>query len=430
MARPQGLIALTREAIDKMTNAPAAGGDLVFAHSRVDDIYVASAVESVNRNILPVTDLRPYTALARAEGRVRGQWLRSVPLDVHLGHFDMSRRPGSVLPLAAFQELVTGVRHPRGGVYPLVTRVEDVPAELQMIGVPTVAGWSIDDQGAEPLALAIEPELTGIRRLAQQWPIADLQECRVVIVGVGSIGGAVAESLAAYGVGRIDLVDPDRLLWHNTVRHVLGPESVGRTKVSALAERINERWPDTRAVGHTLDAVEEAHYLRPLLDGASLVVCGADGIAPRRAVSHLARGAQLSAVMACVLDDGGVGEVLRLRPGPRHGCLMCQRQALEEQGAIDAEDDQELDYGTGLFHKPMTAVGPDLRLVADLTAKTAVATLLEALGHGEQRLPGEHAVIALRTGNDLAAPFDLPALGMVRWYPAHPPRPGCWTCEP
>ncbi|MBM7497343.1 HesA/MoeB/ThiF family protein [Oerskovia paurometabola] len=420
---------LTREAIDKMANSRAGGGDLFFTHSQADDIYVASAVESVNGNVLPVTDLRSYSALARTGGRVLGQWLRCVPLDLHLGHFDLSRRPGSLFSLAAFQRIVPGVRDPRGHAYPLVTQVEDVPTELKLVGVPTYAGWSVDDEGAAPLAIAIEPELSGISRLALQWPVADLQECRVVLVGVGSIGGSVAESLAAYGVGRIDLVDPDRLLWHNTVRHLLGPESVGRTKVSALAERINDRWPDTRAVGHTLDAVEEAHYLRPLLDGADIVVCAADGIAPRRAVSHLARAARVPAVLACVLDDGGVGEVLRLRPGPRHGCLMCQRRALEEQGAIDAEGDQELDYGTGLLHKPMTAVGPDLRLVADLAAKSAAATLLEARGHGDQRLPGEHAVLALRSGNELAAPFDAPALGMVTWYPAHPPLPGCWTCE-
>jgi hypothetical protein len=430
MSRPEALVALTREAIDKMKNSPAGGGDLMFAYSRADDIYVASAVESVNGNVLPITDRRAYGALARADEHVRGQWLRRVSLNAHLAHFDMSRRPGSALSLAAFQHLIADVRSPRGVTYPLVTQVHDVPTELRQIGIPTVAGWSVDDHGASPLALAIEPDTSGIHRLARQWPVADLQGCRVLVVGVGSIGSALVESLAAYGVGTLDLVDPDRLLWHNTVRHVLGPESVGRAKVSALSDRINERWPDTRAVGHTLDAVEDAHYLRPLLNGVDLVVCAADGIAPRRAVSHLARRANVPAVLACVLDDGAVGEVLRLRPGPRYGCLMCQRHALEERGAIDAEGDRELDYGTGLFHKPMTAVGPDLRLVADLAAKSTVATLLEALGHGDQRLPGEHAVVALRTGNELAPPFDPPTLGMVSWRPAYPPRPGCWTCDP
>jgi hypothetical protein len=262
-----------------------------------------------------------------------------------------------------------------------------------------------------------------------QWPVEQLRGARVVIVGLGSIGGIVAQSLAASGVGNLELVDPDRFLWHNLVRHILGPDDVGRMKVSALKERIENRWPTTSVVAHPLDVVRDAHLIRPLFAHADLIVCAADGIAPRRTVSHLARQTGRTAVLTCVLDDGAVGEVLRLRPGSRFGCLMCQRRALEAAGALDAEADQELDYGTGLVHKPMTAVGPDLWLVAELAAKASISTLLEALGYAEHQLPGEQAVLALRTGNDLASPFNVSHTGKVAWYPATGPLPGCWTCE-
>ncbi|WP_425559020.1 ThiF family adenylyltransferase [Kutzneria kofuensis] len=46
--------------------------------------------------------------------------------------------------------------------------------------------------------------------------------------GAGSIGGAAAHALAAYGVGRLHLLDPDRLEWHNLPRHVCGEKHVGR----------------------------------------------------------------------------------------------------------------------------------------------------------------------------------------------------------
>jgi tRNA A37 threonylcarbamoyladenosine dehydratase len=39
-----------------------------------------------------------------------------------------------------------------------------------------------------------------------------------VMVGMGSIGAAAFHALAAYGVGQLILVDPDRLRWHNLVR--------------------------------------------------------------------------------------------------------------------------------------------------------------------------------------------------------------------
>lgn len=184
-------------------------------------------------------------------------------------------------------------------------------------------------------------------------------------------------------------------------------------------------------VAHRRDLVAEAHYIRPIVDRVDLVLCAADGIAPRRVVSHLSRRAQKAAILACVLDNGSIGEVIRLRPTPRFGCLLCLRQQLADQGAMDAEADQELDYGTGRVHQPMTAVPPDLRYVGTFAAKVAIATLLESL-HGDhtQQVPGEHAIIGLRPTGDLAAPFDLSQAGDVRWSSIPRPRASCPTCSP
>jgi hypothetical protein len=77
----------------------------------------------------------------------------------------------------------------------------------------------------------------------------------------------------------------------------------------------------------------------------------------------------------------------------------------------------------------MTAVGGDLHLVGYLAAKIAVGTLLESSGHPDQRLPGEHALLALRPQPDWAPPMDLRRAGDIRWLAAHPPQPGCPTCE-
>ena len=107
------------------------------------------------------------------------------------------------------------------------------------------------------------------------------------------------------------------------------------------------------------------------------------------------------------------------------------RQSLVEAGSMDAEADQELAYGTGQSHRPMTAVPPDLQLVGTLAAKVAVATLLESL-HGDltQHLQGEHAIVGLRPAGDMQAPFDVRSAGEIRWLPISPPRSGCPTCGP
>src|ERR1019366_2704330 len=75
---------------------------------------------------------------------------------------------------------------------------------------------------------------------------AKLFEARVLIVGVGGLGCPAAMYLAASGVGRIGLVDPDRVALDNLHRQLLYRESdVGRLKVDAAAGQLHELSPRT-----------------------------------------------------------------------------------------------------------------------------------------------------------------------------------------
>jgi molybdopterin/thiamine biosynthesis adenylyltransferase len=263
--------------------------------------------------------------------------------------------------------------------------------------------------------------------LPAAWPLHDTRRASVAVVGAGSIGSAAASTLAMYGVGSITLVDDDRLLWHNLSRHQGTRAHVGRYKVDALAEAIASRWPGSAVEPLRLNVISDADQMRPLFDRCQAIVCAADGVSPRRVVSHLARRARATAILACVLLDGAVGEVLRLRPWPGHGCLLCQRQQLIDQGSIDPEPGLDLGYGTGDRHRPMTAVGSDLTLVGQLAAKLTVATVLEAAGHYDQLVTGEYAITGLRRDVGAAPPFDVET-GQVRWLPAAPSCDGCPTC--
>jgi hypothetical protein len=174
---------------------------------------------------------------------------------------------------------------------------------------------------------------------------------------------------------------------------------------TALQEDLRDLRPGTTVVAAANDVVCDADLIRPLLSPTNLVLCATDGVAPRRVVSHLARRAGIDAVLACVLEDGGLGEVIRLRPWIDRGCLACQREALRNAGGIDPEPAIDAGYGTGARHRPMTAVGPDLHLVGQFAAQLAVATLLERRGASDQKLPDEHAVLALRPQAGWATPF-------------------------
>jgi len=426
-------IFLPRDAAAKIANSAALEGDLSIDLVEAEGVFVVNKVGIGSGVILPVVIPPEYKVLKWTNASFQGHWVRRASGDINIKHLLMLRRPAFALAYDEFKEHVPELRNPGGNTEVLITHDPDVPDALCALGVREFAGWLVRRDGVTPLSLDIEPDTLGIDQLEKQWPVKALADLSVMVVGCGSIGGYTAEALARYGVGRIELVDPDRLRWHNTLRHIVGPEGVGAYKVTALARALRERWPTQQFTPHKFDVVSQAHDLRPLLRDVDLVICTADGIAARRVISHLARRARKTAVLACVLDDGAFGEVLRLRPTPKFGCLLCLRRAQEKKGAMDIEAAQERDYGTGHVHLPMTAVPPDLQLVGVLAAKVGVATLLESgLGDDTQRIPNEYAVMGLRpaSGGELLAPFDLDYVGEIRWQSIPPPAVDCITCSP
>jgi hypothetical protein len=358
-----------------------------------------------------------------------GWWCR-VHADLHLMWLALSARRGMLMKLDAFKAAVpNGYKAPGDPGYWAITHAPGLKDAYPEHNLPDLVAWHVTREGAQPISVSVEPEATGICQLKDHWPVHELQNTRIMLIGAGSIGSATAHALAGYGIGHLTLVDPDRLDWHNLVRHTSARRHIGRSKVTALAEDLAALRPDTTVTPWALDVIEHADQIRALLADTHLVVCTADGVAPRRVTGHLARRAGLTAVLACVLQDGALGEILRLRPWPQHGCLTCRRQSLAQAGGLDPEPALDAGYGTGTRHRPMTAVGSDLHLVAQLAAKTAVATILERAGHPDQRLPGEHALLGLRRQPDWAPPFDLGHTAELRWLPATPPISGCPTCE-
>lgn len=85
-----------------------------------------------------------------------------------------------------------------------------------------------------------------------------LNNARVAIFGVGGVGGYAAEALARAGVGRIDLVDSDRVSLSNINRQIIATHNtVGMYKTEAMKERILSINPEAEVVCHNLFFDEE-----------------------------------------------------------------------------------------------------------------------------------------------------------------------------
>ncbi len=80
-----------------------------------------------------------------------------------------------------------------------------------------------------------------------------LSKARVIIFGVGGVGGYVAEALARSGVGHIELVDKDVVDETNINRQIIALQStIGRYKTEVMKERILDINPDAEVVTHNI----------------------------------------------------------------------------------------------------------------------------------------------------------------------------------
>lgn len=72
-----------------------------------------------------------------------------------------------------------------------------------------------------------------------------LKTSHVAVFGVGGVGGFVCEALARAGVGKITLIDSDRVSVSNINRQIIALHStVGKYKTEAMRERIGDINPE------------------------------------------------------------------------------------------------------------------------------------------------------------------------------------------
>lgn len=420
---PRQQLILPSSIANAIVSTGANSGDFGVRRWPGDELYVVAGFGvsgHVTRQVPSEWQEQHCTSAASYQPGV-GFWYRATTPELHLAwRYLVARDAGATTEF--FREHVKGWNIPGEVSYPALAFTTDPSS-----GQPTWSAWAVAKDGVLPYDVEVVREdadmFTG---LGDAWPLDTLERARVLIIGVGSIGSAAAEALQEYGIRHFTLVDPDRFWGRNLARHRLTGGDIGRFKVNAMVDLMRARDRDVVIAPLALDVVDDADEIRCLLLEMDIVVVCSDGVESRQVANHLACWSDTPAVFACVLVDGGVGEILRVRPRASK-CLLCFRQHLIETESLDPEPGLDLPYGTGTRHLPMTAVGGDLDLVGKVAAKAAVATLLEKAGHWEHRLRGDHAVIGLRSALGLTDPFN-PANSGIEWHETGAPAPDCVSC--
>jgi len=290
----------------------------------------------------------------RQAGWAPEQWLVAVRLD--------ARRPGWWEGMVWTGDDGTPLTrlHPVGGPLPVLQRVETSAEDLapgrsprpttgesrvtgpaatetdaaQTASVPTATSSRVASGGGmpgnDPRADTMGPPRgrdSRTRGALGERVAARLRGATVTLVGAGRNGTQMAQQLAALGIGRLRMLDPDRLDPENLDGTPgLAEADVGRPKVEALARLLHAYRPEL-ALALSQRSTRERAGVDFLAERADLLVTCVDDDLPRLLVALMARQTltpHLDVGTRVVRQGGGwelTGDARLLLP--TRGCVVC-----------------------------------------------------------------------------------------------------------
>lgn len=148
-----------------------------------------------------------------------------------------------------------------------------------------------------------------------------LLDSRVLIIGVGGLGSAAALYLAAAGVGRLHLVDRDRVELSNLQRQVLHRHAdLGRPKVESARENLLAQNPDTQI--EVLNGGLDEDLLATLVAANDVVLDCSDNFPTRFALNRACVTARKPLVSGAAIRLEGQVTVFR-NTGAGDACYQC-----------------------------------------------------------------------------------------------------------
>ncbi|MDP8913605.1 MAG: HesA/MoeB/ThiF family protein [Pseudomonadota bacterium] len=137
-----------------------------------------------------------------------------------------------------------------------------------------------------------------------------LLKSSIVVIGAGGIGSPAIQYLAAAGVGKLRIVDDDRVDLSNLQRQTLyGTGEVGQLKAGVAQGKVEALNSDV-AVDFSPRRINGTNA-RSLIEGAAVVLDGSDNFDTRLAVADAALAARVPLVSASVAQFEGQLAVYR-----------------------------------------------------------------------------------------------------------------------
>lgn len=208
----------------------------------------------------------------------------------------------------------------------------------------------------------------------------------VAIVGLGSGGCRVAESLGRLGISLLLVERPgERLEEHNILRHRLGCGSIGKEKLEEMERHLRSLNPWGAITPVALDVVERASQFYELLEARlpDVVAICTDNERSKHAVNAAAVQANIPQVGAGVYDGGVGGEIYRVLPG--EACYACITEWLQPLGRVPKRAPANYNDAGAEDSAPIPALNLDIEQIALLQSRMILDLLLAENGPGAPR---------------------------------------------
>ncbi len=220
---------------------------------------------------------------------------------------------------------------------------------------------------------------------------------RIAIFGCGSIGSKIAANLASTGASHFLLVDKDKMEPQNSVRHECGVDQFGRTKVHALALRLQTLNPDT-CEENCLSTIEGDPFkgLNPesmrkvyeMISDCDLLINATGHSGVPRIVNEFSKQFSIPSLHVTVTNGAWSGEIVRYIPG-KTPCWLCFQESFGGEGPPGEKSPEGLTFGPGCDQPTFTGTSYDISIVAVLATAFAVDTLKVADG-GDSEYAGDY----------------------------------------
>jgi sulfur-carrier protein adenylyltransferase/sulfurtransferase len=250
-----------------------------------------------------------------------------IPGSVHLPMAEVEARLGEVAPdpnRPIITYCATGARSLR--ILPTLAALghEDAVSMAggivawQALGYPVESPSALDEEKLARYSrhlLIPEVGVEGQQRLL---------ETSILLIGAGGLGSPAALYLAAAGVGRIGIVDDDRVDASNLQRQVLhSTAELGESKAESARETLQELNPDVEVVTYE-ERLSSENVDRILAEDWELVVDGADNFPTRYLLNDASVWHELPVVHGSIYRFEGQTTVFKPFEGPCYRCLFPQ----------------------------------------------------------------------------------------------------------